>query len=277
MGPCGSRILKWWYIGQKTPPQAYTRPVAWAAEAQTTDQIKDTTELETDTTAPCRDSKAESSDADSHMKPPMCKDKGPARPAIVASLALPSPHNGALVKQKSAACRGQGIFAAEPLFSGHTIVVEEPAISCIHWRQRGGKRTIGDVWNRLSAERRNELGTSFSKLSAIPIEGNASRRDRKKLETFVQEYGFRDSGLSNAHIYHIGSHINHACLQCANAEFWINSEHPYNITIRLTKNVDPGMEIFIHYNKEGLVYGCGSCGPRARRAHARKAANGLFG
>ncbi|OAA77986.1 SET domain protein [Akanthomyces lecanii RCEF 1005] len=66
---------------------------------------------------------------------------------------------------------------------------------------------------------------------------------------------FRTLKRDRAHIYELTCYINHACSSCANAEFWVDSDWPNSITVKLVRDVNKGDEIFICYHKPNLHFG----------------------
>lgn len=158
--------------------------------------------------------------------------------------------------------RELGVFVNVDLPSRHKVIVEDPIISCIHWRQRKGVRTIGEEWLKLKPRVRADLRNTFKRLSVVKSEETMSPSDRKKLEGFMEDYAFWDGRMSNAYIYKLVSHINHACPSCANAQHWVDSQDPNCISIRLVRNVKAGEELFIHYGKTNLSFRCAVCGGR---------------
>lgn len=154
--------------------------------------------------------------------------------------------------------RAVGVFAQSDLPSGYIIISEPPALSCVHWKQ--GKRTVSEEWLKLSHKQRETLRMWFRKLQKVAHGGNDSFKsdDKKRLEKFISNYAFSDPQRDRAHIYALGSHINHACRTCANAQYWIDSTQPNRITVRTVKSVKAGDEIFICYNKR-VSYRCPLC------------------
>lgn len=173
-----------------------------------------------------------------------------------------SPPTGfdAVVVKDTKSRRGRGVYARVDLPKGHPVIVEEPMISCIHWRQRKGIKNVGEQWMKLTPKARSDLRNTFPKLLGIKSDKTLSSSGRKKLEQFIDEYAFWDGRRDWAHIYHLGSLINHACGSCANAYHWTDAEAPNLQTIRLSRDVVAGEELFIHYGKRNLSYGCGVCG-----------------
>ncbi|KAH7170805.1 hypothetical protein EDB81DRAFT_180419 [Dactylonectria macrodidyma] len=158
--------------------------------------------------------------------------------------------------------RGRCVHLNQDFPRGHCVIVEKPAISCVHWRQRQGRRTIGDMWDKLSHDARLELQQAFKKLEDIPINKKLNIGGRKLLEKFVEEYAFWDSKNTNAHVYAVASHINHACTTHANAQQWTDSDHPNCITVTLVRDMKAGEELFINYNKGRMRFGCAVGGSR---------------
>lgn len=86
------------------------------------------------------------------------------------------------------------------------------------------------------------------------------------MERFVLEYGFANPQKTEGHVYAVGSHMNHACISCANAEQWTESGPPNRILVRLVKAVRGNDEVLINYNnKEGSSLSCAKCGRHGLR------------
>lgn len=181
-----------------------------------------------------------------NYKPPLCPDDGLSRNCDILSIR----HTGTK--------RAVGVFAQSDLPSGYIIISEPPALSCVHWKQ--GKRTVSEEWLKLSHKQRETMRMWFRKLQKVAHGGNDSFKsdDKKRLEKFISNYGFSDPQRDRAHIYTLGSHINHACRTCANAQYWVDSTLPNRITVRTVKSVKAGDEIFICYNKR-VSYRCPLC------------------
>ncbi|KAF7533448.1 hypothetical protein G7Z17_g13511 [Cylindrodendrum hubeiense] len=188
---------------------------------------------------------------------------------------LPQNHDAIYITNSSN--RGRCVHAIQNFPSRHKIIVEQPAISCVHWRQGKWMRTIGDEWEKRSVEARLRLQQTFKKLEDIPSDTRLTKQERKQLNKFVKEYAFWDSKGTNAHIYRLASHINHACARHANAEQWTDSAYPNYITVRLVKDVRADEEIFINYNKGHMPFGCPFCVPRSDKPRAENKGNGSFG
>ncbi|KPM40944.1 hypothetical protein AK830_g5577 [Neonectria ditissima] len=176
----------------------------------------------------------------------------------------------AIYIRPSQTCKGYGVFATRALPPRYPIIIETPRISCIHWSQRGGTRTIGDEWEKLDPQARATLCHYFRTLKDLPAAAEPGSKNRKLLEKFVEEYAFWDTTRANCHIYDIASHINHACPSCANAEQYTEHNEPNKITVTLARGVREGEELFINYNKRRLRFGCGGCGSRRQRARIER-------
>lgn len=155
--------------------------------------------------------------------------------------------------------RGLGVFCTRNCDKGQTIIVERPSISCIHWKQRWGRRTIAAEWTKLQPEVQTKLTNIFRRLKNVPTGKKLQPHEEKKLHRFIDEYAFWDPQRDKAHIYILGSHINHACVSCANAEQWTDSQWPNHINVKLVKPVEAGNEVFINYNRAGLSFKCAVC------------------
>ncbi|KAF4978092.1 hypothetical protein FZEAL_5482 [Fusarium zealandicum] len=184
-----------------------------------------------------------------------------AQNPAVAPAPLPQNSNAVGVRATRTR-RNLGVFANRDFPLGYKIIFERPAISCVHWSMRNGRKNIGDVWTESSEERRFYLCATFASLRNVPCERAISESHKRDLETFIEEYGFWDPPRRMAHVYALTSHINHACIRCANAQQWTDSERPNCITVTLVKPVQQGDEIFIHYNRRRMRFGCGVCGTR---------------
>lgn len=153
------------------------------------------------------------------------------------------------------------MFAYRDWPNGHKIIMETPALSCIHWRQRYGTRNVAQEWELLKIGQKEELRKCFRKLRKVATGGNdhLTKFDRKRLESFIDEYAFRPPQGDKAYIYNLASHINHACRSCANAEHWTDFKSPNAIHVTLVRPVQSGEEIFIYYNKADLELTCPLC------------------
>ncbi|KAM0423936.1 hypothetical protein ACHAPD_002418 [Fusarium lateritium] len=154
--------------------------------------------------------------------------------------------------------RGQGLFATRNLPTDHRIINGEDAVLSGH------PLSLRPKWNDLTHRKRDELKQIFRNLRAIPTEGTLSSRPMdmdhvRLLENFRQEYGFQDPQGRRCHFYKTACFINHACGKCAQASFQIDGEWPYRINVKLNEPVRADEEIFIHYGKKKLPYGCAVC------------------
>lgn len=184
--------------------------------------------------------------------------------------------NWDIVEIQAAGSCGNGVFAKVDLEKGHKIIVERPILSCIHWMLRKGLRTVSKDWMKLSLEDQQQMTSYFTRLRDVPIGGKPLLPQHKKvLEKFIEEYGFWDPQRARAHVYLLVSHINHACISCANAEQWTDSSYPHRITVKLVKPVKAGKEIFINYNRR-TPFGCALCGPTSFRDRVRAFGCGIF-
>jgi regulator of sigma D len=130
---------------------------------------------------------------------------------------------------------------------------------------RRGRRNIADVWIRLGQERKQELQQYFQKLRGISTNGEKlSRLDRLRLRRFIEEYAFWDTGGSDAHVYRLASHMNHACRSCANAQQYTEMASPNAITVALVRTVRANEEILINYNRRSSLK-CSVCEPSETR------------
>lgn len=187
---------------------------------------------------------------------------------IIFDPPLPRNEEAVSVRPTETRC-GLGVFTHRALPARHRIILERPAISCIFWRQRKGRRTIGEEWERLKPERREELRCQFRLLADVP--DILKSKDRRRLKRFVENYAFWDPQQSDAHVFYLASHINHACTACANAEQWISSEHL--IHVRIVKPLEAGAEVLINYNRSKLPFGCAVCNQGGMRSFTRAVRN----
>lgn len=154
--------------------------------------------------------------------------------------------------------RGLGVFASHNLSKGHKIIVEKPAISCIHFKQH---KTAAAEWQKLPVSKQQELVSRFRKLKGVPVGTRVplDKKQIKRLESFIGDYGFSDPNRGRAHVFSLTSHINHACRSCANAQHWTDGIEGNHMTVKLIKDVSAGDEIFVHYNRTKLGFGCAVC------------------
>ncbi|KAM5355731.1 hypothetical protein ACJ41O_002377 [Fusarium nematophilum] len=171
--------------------------------------------------------------------------------------------------------RNLGLFATQDFPARHKIIVERPLVSCIHFCQQYGKvKNIYKVWTRLTHQRRRELTLAFTPLRKIPVEKTLSISNQLKLEKFIEDYAFWDPNRSRAHVFRLTSHINHACTSCANAQHWTDLDFPNYMTVTLVKPVQTGDEIFIHYGKRRMGFGCAVCGAYGNSRFSEGRGNG---
>lgn len=153
--------------------------------------------------------------------------------------------------------RGLGMYARYDIPKNTKIIEEAPAISCVHWK---GKKTIAQEWLRLPIAKQQSLVDGLHRLKGLPV-GAKTLMDKevKQLEGFIRDYAFLDPQKAKAHIFPFTGHINHACARCANAQLWVDSADPHKMTVRMVKDVRADDEIFIHYNRNDLAFGCALC------------------
>jgi hypothetical protein len=125
--------------------------------------------------------------------------------------------------------------------------------------RRCQRHTAWQAWNALTQDDRGRLRAFFTEwLSRLP-DHIGERKDKKRLEEFVAEYGILDrQPKQHVHIFLLTSHINHACPDCANCTIDIDSAAPHLLTVKLCKDVGAGEELFISYSKR-VPYGCAGC------------------
>lgn len=194
-------------------------------------------------------------------------DNGP--PAEPPEPALPQ-NEDAVTIHKTGDKRGLGVFVNRDFPEKHIVLCEIPAITAVSIRVGRHKiNTIAEAWLKLSPDKRTELRATFRKLRTISLSPPLSRSDERRLESFINEYAFRDLGGSDrAYIFKLTCHINHACPDCANCAAWVTSDRPHKMSVKLRKPVRTGDELFIHYGKP-LGYRCALCpSSRPRRALA---------
>ncbi|KAJ4145070.1 hypothetical protein LMH87_003931 [Akanthomyces muscarius] len=155
--------------------------------------------------------------------------------------------------------RRLGVVTRRALPKGYKVIHEPAAFSCYHWAS--GRRTAVAEWSELSYAHRKHMRLLYPGLRKVPEGGDDAfkERDKKRLETFISDYAFSDPQRDRAHIYELTCYINHACSSCANAEFWVDSDWPNSITVKLVRDVNKGDEIFICYHKPNLHFGCALC------------------
>ncbi|KAH7328897.1 hypothetical protein B0I35DRAFT_418688 [Stachybotrys elegans] len=161
-------------------------------------------------------------------------------------------------KENTRSRRGQGVYTKRRLEAKRVVIEEAPAIWCIFWKERWGKRDIVSVWeDEFSDAQRNKARHRFKRLKDLP--DRLDKKQKKQIMRFVKDYAFWGGAKDKAFIYSLGSHINHACADCANATVTIESEVPNIMGVRLRQILEPGQEIFIHYGRSKLPFGCAVC------------------
>ncbi|UKZ88133.1 uncharacterized protein TrAFT101_003897 [Trichoderma asperellum] len=164
--------------------------------------------------------------------------------------------------------RGRGVFADRNFEKGENIITERPVFSC------GRKKTsakdnwpIAEEWCRLPLEHQLKLQNHFRKLRSVPIGKDKLGWYRERMmKKFFLEYAFCNPQRTEAHVYALGSHMNHACRHCANAEQWTESDSPNRILVKVVRPLKAGDEVLINYNKQrGAWFGCAICSPPGLR------------
>ncbi|KAJ4271752.1 hypothetical protein NW762_000458 [Fusarium torreyae] len=160
----------------------------------------------------------------------------PATPPNLLETPRPSsqPNGGAI--RDTGTSRGIGLVAQQDLPRQHRIIEkEDPILSC-HFRSIG-KKTLSPSEERI-------------------------------LQDLVRDYAFQEPEGRMELIFESTSHINHACMTCANAQFVISPIYPHDVTVALIRDVKEGEEVFIHYNKP-VRFPCAVCGSK-RRSQVRQ-------
>ncbi|KAF4968488.1 hypothetical protein FSARC_4133 [Fusarium sarcochroum] len=134
------------------------------------------------------------------------------------------PNGGAI--RETGTSYGVGLIAERDLPRKHNIIENEPPILSCHFKAVGNKY-----------------------LRKIPTGRQLSLREQGNLQNLVRDYAFNDPQGRWALIFELTSHINHACMSCASAQFTVDPEYPYEITVTLVRDVQKDEEVFIHYNK----------------------------
>lgn len=177
--------------------------------------------------------------------------------------------------------RGRGIFVTGNLDRGHKIIVEEPVFTAaLPWPQSRWGSSIAQEWCRLPLDHQLRLKAVFRKRLRYVTTGSEKLGwfHRILLEDFMMEYAFVNPQKSLAHVYLLGSHINHACIRCANAQQWTDSAEPHRIRVTLVKPLKAGEEVFIHYNRQvGHSFGCAVCGRPSMMDQLKGLCGGVFG
>lgn len=164
---------------------------------------------------------------------------------------------GAIEVRDTKSKRDLGMYARYDIPNNTKIIEEVPAISCVHWK---GKKTIAQEWLKLPVSEQQSLVNGLHRLKGLPVGALTLKpKEVKQLEAFIRDYGFLDPQKARAHIFPFTGHINHACARCANAQLWVDSAEPHSMTVTMVKDVKADDEIFIHYNRNDLAFGCALC------------------
>ncbi|KAL6908661.1 hypothetical protein GGI43DRAFT_379504 [Trichoderma evansii] len=164
--------------------------------------------------------------------------------------------------------RGRGVFADRNFERGENIITERPLFSCGRQKMPAREKwPIAEQWCKLPLENQLKLQDRFRKLRSAPI-----GKDKlgwywgKMIKRFFLEYAFCNPQGTEGHVYALGSHMNHACRHCANAEQWTESAYPDRILVKAVTPLKAGDEILISYNKQrGASFGCAICSPPGLR------------
>ncbi|KAL7936104.1 hypothetical protein V8C35DRAFT_278333 [Trichoderma chlorosporum] len=162
--------------------------------------------------------------------------------------------------------RGLGVFTRDDFTKHHTIIKEQPTLSCAIPVERDAaswRRRLAERWCSLAWMHQEMVRSQFVKMRQMPSGvRELTSRQSKDLLAFIKEYAFRNPPRTMMHVYRWSSHINHACRSCANAEVWIEPSQPNRISVRLVRDVKKGEELFICYNRASdKSLGCAVCGP----------------
>lgn len=166
--------------------------------------------------------------------------------------------------------RGRGVFADRNFERGANIITERPLFSCGRQKTPAGDYwPIAEEWCKLPLENQLKLQNHFRKLRSAPIgEDKLGWYKARMIKKFFLEYAFCNPQRTEAHVYALGSHMNHACRHCANVEQWTESDSPNRILVRVVTPLKAGDEILINYNKQrGASFGCAICSPPGLRDH----------
>ncbi|KAL7901196.1 hypothetical protein HDV63DRAFT_190801 [Trichoderma sp. SZMC 28014] len=164
--------------------------------------------------------------------------------------------------------RRYGVFADRYFEKGENIIVERPVFSCNRQQTpRGDEWPVAEEWCKLPEPTQYKLRNLFRKLRSVPVgKKKLGWYWDKKIKRFFLKYAFVNPQKTAGHVYPVGSHMNHACISCANAEQWTESEFPNRILVRLVKPVRANEEVLINYNNQvGASLGCAKCGPDGLR------------
>lgn len=180
----------------------------------------------------------------------------PAGPSVAPIAPAPAllQNDTAVSIRKAGEC-GRGLFVDYDIPRQHMVLLERPAFTTIsdtYKCNQANFETIERAWVKLSQDKKLELRRCFhNRLQSISLEVPLPLADKKRLESFIADYGFRDlsDNNRNAYIFKLASHLNHACGRCANCRFWVNSISPNEIHVKLTKDVSAGNQLFITYNE----------------------------
>lgn len=180
--------------------------------------------------------------------------------------------------RKTGTSRGRGVFTRQDLPRKHPVLLESPILTCRHGYIIGRRkfRDIDAVWTKLAVDKKQEIVNCFKKLKDVTIDGKLGSADKRTLEHFITEYGFRDSGNNmDAYIFKLACHINHACSKCANSIAIVSNETTCRITVRLQRDLEAHEELLINYGKT-LPYRCAVCCPSRSKRTVKRFKHKLF-
>ncbi|CAJ0545801.1 Ff.00g092740.m01.CDS01 [Fusarium sp. VM40] len=170
--------------------------------------------------------------------------------------------------------RGRGVFAQRNLARNRIIIDEELPILT------SDRNSLRADWNLTSLKTRREVASLFSRLANIPTDRAlvADEPSEMIIENFRRDYAFPDPAGSRSLIYPVASHLNHACTDCANAEWFVDEEEPHRITVQATKRVRANKEIFINYRDDwgNLPFICSECAKKRAKENAELARRERF-
>ncbi|KIL94926.1 hypothetical protein FAVG1_01857 [Fusarium avenaceum] len=170
--------------------------------------------------------------------------------------------------------RGRGVFAKRNLTRNKIIIDKELPIL------KSDRNSLRADWNLTSLHTRREVAGLFSRLANIPTDRAlvADEPSEMIIEDFRRDYAFPDPTGSRSLIYTVASHLNHACTDCANAEWIVDADEPHRITVQVTKRVRANKEIFITYGDDwgNLPFICSECAKKRAKENAELARRERF-
>ncbi|CZS75580.1 unnamed protein product [Fusarium graminearum] len=223
------------------PPRMYSQ-AGPSSEEGLLDGISEATTMEMPSVTQVAPTAQESSHLQPHQQAPASQVASTTHGASVEQelQAVQQPRDIVEIRETSTK-RGRGLFATQDIASGTNVIRDElPVLN----------------GNFLSLILQN-----------IPTEKDLSGRNdphTTAIEDFRREYAFQDTAGRRCLIYKLASHINHACSKCAQARFSVDPGELHCIDVLLLKSVEADEEIFIHYGKKKLPFGCAICDEQRR-------------